>query len=231
MSIETIKECIMENRKLTSLEKRIYIEYAICKNHTGKMEAMKSLSTSCLENPYCKARQKKEGCICQKCYADAMLHCYSTLSEKLKINTKFLTEYELTKKDVPFINASVFRLEAFGDVKNILQVKNYYTIARANKHCKFVLWTKNVNFVDLAGTKPRNVIVIYSEPEINKIWTKSEYDIFKKYHAAVNKIFCVFTEDYIRENSIRINCGSKKCIECMTCYTTNKVWNICEKLR
>ena len=146
MSIETIKECIMNNATLTNLEKLVFIDYSIS-THSGKMEKIPSISTSALDNVYCNARCKNSESICSKCYARRLLTMRKSLREKMNVNHKFYTTYEIPAIAVPHVNASIFRFESFGDVENALQVKNYYTIARNNKHCMFVLWTKNPHVI------------------------------------------------------------------------------------
>lgn len=216
---------ILVNAELTSDEKRIYIDYSICKNHTGKMLGMQSISTSPLENPYCQARKEKENCICAYCYAESMIHKYTTLSNKLKVNTLFYSRYRIEKNDVPLINCCYFRFEAFGDLQNVLQLENYYTIAKANNQTvkRFGLWTKNYNFTNQTKIKkPRNMTIVYSEPILNKLWTISEFELFQKYNPAVDHVFIVCTKDYIKQNNVVVTCGARSCIKCHKCYYCKK---------
>lgn len=222
MSIETIKECIMQGRDLVSLEKRVFIEYSMT-NHSGKMEKIDSISTSALCNTACAVRCKIPCTICERCYARKLLKMRKTLREKLTVNHKFYTTYELTKKDVPSINAKVFRFESFGDLENELQVKNYFTIARANPETFFVIWTKNPHIIADAIKKyrirkPKNFRVIASEYYINRPITDHVWDRYR----FIDKVFAVVTKDYARENSITPNC-SGRCADCMRCYNPNNV--------
>ena len=217
MSIETIKECIMDNATLTSLEKRIFINYSMTK-HSWKMEQIDSISTSALCNTFCATRCKIPRTICEKCYARVLLKMRKNLRDKLTVNHKFYTTYELTKKDVPTINAKIFRFESFGDIENELQVKNYVTIAKANKETFFVLWTKNPQVIAAAMEKhrirkPKNFRIIASEYYINRSIIDHVWDRYR----FIDKCFVVVTREYARENSIKPNCNGK-CIDCMRCY-------------
>lgn len=217
--IINIMDKIDHNEKLTSDEKKIYIDYSICKNHSGKMQGLQSISTSCLENPLCIARRASGSSICAACYAAAQLEHQKTLRNKTHYNTLFYSRYNLTLQDVPTINTRFLRIEAFGDVQNVQQCKNYYTIAKANKGVNFAIWTKNIDLYNAAGKKPSNVIMIYSIPETNMQVTKARYDLLRKYNPIIDKTFSVFTKQYADAENITINCGGRACASCLRCYT------------
>lgn len=219
MSIETIKERIMNGDDLLNIEKLVYIQYSITEpSKGGKMDKIPSISTSALCNENCSSRSKNPACICSKCYARRDLSHKKTLRKKMECNTKFYTQYELTTVCIPLINNTVFRFESFGEIQNEIQVKNYFTIARKNKQCFFVLWTKEPGIIQTAKEKynlrkPGNLRIIASEYFIDSHFA---YDAMKKYKF-VDKVFSVYTKDFAAENNININCFGK-CIECMKCY-------------
>ena len=212
---------IDNNEKLTDYEIKKYINYSLT-NHGGKMTGIRSCSTSCICNEYCKNRMKNKKLVCAECYSKT-LHEIQTLNfpDKMKRNTVFYSNYKLTKNSIPFINESVFRFESFGDISNELHFQNYCTIAAANK-ATFVLWTKNIkiikSYIDQGGKIPKNLLIIYSIPKMNFIPTMKFYRKLKKVYPFIKKLFCVFTNDFIQENNIPINCGGKYCLDCMTCY-------------
>lgn len=228
--IDVIKK-IHALEPLTSDEKKEYVNYSLCVNHGGKMEGINSCSTSCLCNKYCEARRHNDKLICKSCYAAAQLEYQSSTRKKLETNFIFYNNYELHPEDMPPINDDIFRLEAFGDVASVTAVKNQYTLARASKNCLFVAWSKNPVLYSLAGSKPRNFILIYSEPEINKEYSRAEFDLLKKEYPFVNKVFCVFTKEYAAAHAVNVNCGGKHCRQCMTCYSRNKEWYVKELLK
>lgn len=202
---------------------------AICKNHTGKMSGMVSLSTSPI-NPICLARAKNKTSICSHCYSVAMNKRYTTFGSKLINNAMLLSKEVYRVDDMPKINCLVFRLEAFGDLTNTNQVKNYFNLCIANPLVKFALWTKNPNFIEeviIEGyEKPQNLTIIYSSPFVNAKAT----GICEKYKF-IDKVFTVYSKDFVKDNNIAINCGDKKCLNCLVCYLNNDIKEINELIK
>nr|DAZ81353.1 MAG TPA: hypothetical protein [Caudoviricetes sp.] len=198
--------------------------------HTGKMAGMMSLSTSCTMNKNCLYRSKNPKTVCSHCYAQRQLKIYKTLEKCLIKNTEILTGRVLEDRELPIINALYFRLESFGDLNNTTQVINYFNLCKKNKNVRFALWTKNLWLIESvlnAGVKkPSNLQIIYSLPILND---KNE-TIFAWY-PFVDKVFTVFTKDYIKENNIEINCGAESCLKCAKCYKKNNVKYINEQLK
>ena len=126
---------VVETEKVTG------VHYTV--NHSGKMEVMQSLSTSCLCNEYCKNRSSNSELVCSHCYAQRQMKRYKNLNACLERNTEILTSRILKEAEIPMINASFFRFESFGDLINVTQVINYFNICKRNKHVHFALWTKN----------------------------------------------------------------------------------------
>ncbi len=197
-------------------------------NHTGKMEGMQSLSTSCLNNKYCKIYSKDPNRICNKCYAQRQMKMYKNMCKCLEKNTEVLTTKEFKVEEMPLLNASLFRLESFSDLNNEVQLINYFNLCRANKHTNFALWTKNPfiieNVLKIGYKKPTNLQIVLSSPYLNKVEDADKYDF-------VDKVFTVFDKNYIEEHNVKINCGSKKCLACKKCYLKNSIRYINEKLK
>lgn len=200
----------------------------ITENHTGKMEGMQSLSTSCTTNPFCKVRSKDDKSICSKCYAQRMMKMYRSLDDCLEVNTKVLTSKILKEEEIPDINVLYFRFEAFGDLINEIQLLNYFNICKKNPQTKFALWTKNPwiieRLIEQGYKKPRNLQIILSSIYLNVQEDVDKYDF-------VDKVFTVYTKDYIEENNIKINCGAKSCLKCHKCYIKSKTKYINEKVK
>lgn len=184
----------------------------ITTRHSGKMSGMQSLSTSCLLNPYCQARQKDPTTICSHCYAQQLLAYRKTARDCYATNTVILTTAPLADDDVPLINVSYFRLEAFGDLVNRQHAENYCTIARHNPHTAFTLWTKNPALIDPALLPP-NLRVLYSSPLLNTPQT----EMLTRY-PWLSGLFTVYTPTYAKEHGIEINCGARSCRTCLRCY-------------
>lgn len=136
--MKTVREKFLT---VAEAEKATGVHYTV--KHSGKMEGMQSLSTSCLCNKYCKNRSINSDLVCSHCYAQRQMKMYKNLNACLERNTKILTGRILKEVEIPMINASFFRFESFGDLINVTQVINYFHICKKNKHVHFALWTKN----------------------------------------------------------------------------------------
>ena len=199
------------------------LEQAMCKNHTGKMAGMWSLSSSVLMNPHCQKRAENPNCICHYCYAGRMLAMYKTLESKLAKNTELLTKTLISEAFMPRLNCIFFRFEAFGDLNNETQVMNYFNLCHANPFTRFALWTKNPwiiqSAIEQGAVKPENLNIIYSSPALN-----CRADNMLNLYPFIDKVFTVWTKDYLANHpEIKINCGKRKCMECGLCYLKNNI--------
>lgn len=197
---------------------RIALEKAITWNMTGKMEGFISLSTSPLCNAHCIERMNSDVAVCKHCFSARMQKRYKTLREKLERNTELLTKTELQPEDIPFLNAAFFRFEAFGDLNNTLQVKNYFMIAEQNPHCMMTLWTKNPWIIadameEYGITKPENFIVILSSVLLN---VSADADQVTSKYPFIDKVFTVYDKEHAE--NVTINCGARSCATCQRCY-------------
>lgn len=146
--------------------------------HGGKMKGVVSVSTDINSNPFCQARQGNPDCICAKCYAESMMDdtrgVYRRNNGPFKANTEILCGRLLTDEELPVINPAVFplfRVQSFGDVRNVTECLNYFKMARRNPQVRFAFWTKNIAIlakaVAIAG-KPENVQIVLSSERINE---------------------------------------------------------------
>ena len=226
----------------THYETSEIFDYMICKNHADKMQGMTSLSTSVLLNENCQRRRHSElkcqdgaEMICKKCFADNLFNVRKSMQFKYAFNHTVLTHRLFTVDEMPLLNCLVFRLEAFGDLANIIQAENYLRLCKKNPDVHFALWTKNpwilYNAINVYenGKKPKNLKVVYSSPFINKPQT-SALNVYKLRNGKpmIDKVFTVYTCDYAIENNVKINCGNKKCLGCKLCYMNSSVKEINE---
>lgn len=200
----------------------------ITEKHTGKMKNIQSLNTDCTINPNCLKYCKIDGSICQKCFAQNMHKMYGPAFNYF-INTEILTAGVLDKEDLPFIYALYFRIEAFGDLNNEIQLINYFNICKKNPRVNFALWSKNPQIIkkvieEYGYKKPKNLNIILSSLFINKEINIDSFDW-------ADKVFTVYDKNYIKENDIEINCGARSCATCLKCYKKNKIKIINEKLK
>lgn len=189
----------------------------ICVKHTGKMEGMTSINTSTLENPFCESMSKIEGSVCSECYARRQLTYQHTTANKYTESTMDLTSRLLSFEEIPtvFNENGCIRLESFGELHNEIQVMNYFAICRRNPDMNFALWTKRPEIIDKvlkSGiSKPENLNIIWSTLMINGTPEIGKYDFVDGY-------FTVYSAEYAEEHNIQINCGLRKCVECLECY-------------
>lgn len=207
----------------------------VCINHTGKMAGMYSISTSCTLNEYCLKRSKNPESICADCFAQNMFRnpWYKWTMKRCEENTRVLTESVLDPEDLPIINAFAFRFESFGDLKNTIQVINYFNICNANKRVMFALWTKNpfiiANAIREGHAKPSNLIIIYSSPLKDK---PVSLEKIRSVFPFIDKVFTVWTDTAAAAaHNVEINCGARACIKCLKCYTKNSNDEIAELLK
>jgi len=203
-------------------------------NHMNlKLEGICSISSSVHDNCFCKARQAIKDCICKYCYA-ANQQAYQTgLKEHNILNGIILRNvlipvkyFKLLKIIFPYI-----RIESFGDVQNVIQARNYIRIIKAFPEKRCAIWSKNIAIWAQAFQyegKPGNTTYVHSSSFLNK-----PDNIDRKKYRFVDHVFTVYTKDYIKKHNIVINCGGKKCMECIkkqiNCYFRNTEFFINEE--
>ena len=196
--------------------------------HSGKLEGFESMNVSCLDNKFCEAMSKHENYICSKCYARRLETIRNQLHDKLLSNNKILSEKVLPKITLPRVNRLYFRFNAFGELLNMTHLYNLVHICEVNPKTTFTLWSKRIDLIsslDL-GFKPKNLIIIYSSPELNK---RTDIDSLP---IQFDKVFTVYSKDYIEHkyHDVNINC-EQHCLTCLKCYTDNKIKYINERLK
>ncbi len=216
----------------SSLELKPLFDYLITHKMTGKMQGFQSLSTSALENAFCKSyRIQGNNCICSHCYSVRQLKRYKTLRLKLAFSTIVLTEKIYQVKDFPIINTLKFRLESFGDLNNSIQVMNYFTFTTANSDSTITLFSKNPFIIKQAiekynVIKPENMIIIYSIKLINcKLTSQDIKHIFELY-PFIDKLFIVVNNDGIKKEWL-LDKRAIPCLKaCEDCPRNNSCYNL-----
>ena len=198
------------------------IKLKITKKMTGKLEGISSLNTDPFSNPFCMKMSKAPDCVCSQCYSQAMLKAYRKACKKpWADNGEILSERLLLPQELPTIKKDVFRFSAHGEIINKTMYMNYLAIARKNPNTSFTVWTKRKDIIGKVGKDGvGNVILIYSSPKLN--------DLNPVVPTNFDKVFTVYTPDVAGPNDVKINCGKKKCVECMSCYTHNAITHINE---
>ena len=176
---------------------------------TGKLQDFFAINTNTVTNEYC-IKMNKSDAICKSCYSMNMLkgsrkNCQPAFERNSKVFVNLIP-----MEDLPVINAAFFRFHGHGELINFNHMINFHNIAEKNKHCTFSLWTKRKDIIKEYRSiyiKPNNLILIYSNPIVNKPMEMPPL--------AFNKVFNVVEKDHYE--SIQ-NCTGQKCIDCLKCY-------------
>jgi len=181
---------------------------------SGKMEDIPSLNTNTLSNDFCN-KMKNTETICKMCYSHSMLGTFrKNCVPKFELNSKLLSENILSQDEILYRGfgtlSRVARFHSHGELINKIHFMNLLLIC-TNYHCTtFSLWTKrtdivNAVFKDEWDWKPPNLILIYSNPKLDKVMTSVPRHF--------DKVF-----NNVTEKSDQVNCH-QKCKDCMMCYT------------
>ena len=193
---------------------------------SGKLEGLRAISTNTTTNDYCiKQYEKKDSKnICTFCYSQEMLRTYrKNMAQALQRNTDIISKKVIHEDGLPIILDAFFRFNAHGELINEINLINYVNIALKNPHCTFSLWTKRFDIVSKYfkdNKKPKNFILIYSNPKINHI-----LEVVPKY---LDKTFNNVQEDLKKEKQ---NCSGQKCKDCLLCYKVDSTNTIVEKVK
>jgi hypothetical protein len=194
---------------------------------TGKLEDMQAISTNTMTNEYC-IKQNASGNannICTKCYSHTMLKSYrKNMQPSLQRNSDALSSKVHDAIYLPTILQAFFRFNAHGELINLTHLENLNRIAKKNPHCAFALWTKRNDIVSkyyATRDKPKNMILIYSNPKISSIMAKPP----KHFDRTFNNVL-------EHEEVEKQNCTGQKCKDCRLCYTIgNGVTTIVEMVK
>ena len=217
-------------------------------NHTGKMNGMISLSTTCKKNKSCqnkimaalkiavdKVESIKEArkalkryiakhpldtniCICGFCFSDAQQDFQASMVGNLERNYDILNNGIIHDDWIPVLNCLYLRGESFGDFASLPAVINFYKIAEKNRGVNVTAWTKNIIHFINADKAG------YKKPENFKLvfsafCINNVPEVPEAAKHIIDAVFTVFTERYAKLHNIAINCGARACLACLRCYT------------
>lgn len=195
----------------------------IVNHNSNKLEGISSISSSVHDNCFCKARQAIKNCICKHCYAYNQQSYQTGLKEHNIINGIILRNILIPVAAFKRLTIlfPYLRIESFGDVQNVTQARNYIRIIKAFPEKRCAIWSKNINVwsqaFNLEGGKPKNTTYVHSSAFLNK---PDNIDLNK--YNFVDHIFTVYEKWYAKKYNVVINCGGKKCMECIlkrkNCY-------------
>jgi hypothetical protein len=192
---------------------------------SGKLKGIPAINTNTLSNPFCQSMSRNNRLICSNCYSVGMLKTFrQNCCKAFQHNSDLLSKDII--KDIPIIKHDTIRINAHGELINYTHSLNLINIINYNPQTSFTLWTKRYNLINKylsRHSKPKNLILIYSNPIINNV--ASIYNPKLKYF---DKTFNCHTTHDMEQVFYKINC-SMSCIDCMLCYRHNKT-NIINEL-
>lgn len=195
-------------------------------NHmANKLEGICSISSSVHDNLFCKCRQAIKDCICKYCYAYNQQSYQTGLKEHNILNGIVLRNILIPVKafKTVCIIFPYLRIESFGDVANVIQARNYIRLIKAFPEKRCAIWSKNIAIwqkaFEIEG-KPKNTTYVHSSSKLNVC-----ENIDTEKYWFVDHVFTVYTKSFAKKNNIIINCGGRKCMECImkkiNCYYRN----------
>ena len=230
----------------------------ISKGHF-KMEGINNISTNTLTNEYCIKQKDKKDIICNKCYSFKGLNFRKSMINVLQNNSELLSNSIIEWDNLPRIFDLYFRFSSHGELINLNHLENLNNICLKNPKTTFTLWSKRFDIVKKFfdnNEKPSNLILIYSNPVLNKPLEKlpkyfdktfnnviklsykdfynqktmfiDKKDINKTLRANIKKDYETYKNNFDKDNNI--NCF-QKCKDCLVCYTFNNVKTIIEKAK
>ena len=175
---------------------------------TGKLVKIPAINTNTLTNEFCqKMHTSSPQCICWDCYSFAMLEGSRKNCQPAWEHNSLLLKSGLLS-EIPRFNSLYVRFDGHGELINETHFINYLLITDHNPKTTFSLFTKRHKLVKRVletRKKPQNLILVYSNPLVDRITDKIPYYF--------DKVFNTTTE-----KSTRDNCTGRKCIECLACY-------------
>jgi hypothetical protein len=139
---------------------------------SGKLQDIRSINTNTLTNSFCIKQGKNKNSVCSICYSEKMLrtmrkNCVPSWQHNSNLLSKVMIQNEL----LPTILDAFFRFSSHGELINNTHLINLINITNKNPHCIFTLWTKRkdiINKVFKTMNKPKNLILIFSNSQLNK---------------------------------------------------------------
>ena len=219
----------------------------------GKLEGFQAISVNTIANKFCQVMHntERDDIICRKCYSFATLESKrfgNNLEKALQRNSDLLSK-PLDEDCIPFINAAYFRFDAHGELINCTHFENLILIAKNNPHCKFALWTKRKDIVNLVKHNmeqdntpfPDNLILVWSNPIVNAIHFKPPEGFDYAFNNVTYDESEIMYRDLVRggyrmaTNAVADKhykpCTGQKCRDCLNCYDFGNNPCIIEKVK
>lgn len=204
------------------------------KGSNSKLDGMSSINTSPELNPTCEARRKAGvDHICAHCFSKRFFGHRCNMAKPYEENYRYLNEHDLTMEEAAAVPISTLycRIESMGETGGIRHAVNYLKIIEAHPLTQFGWWTKNRHFLQRAleefGHKPKNLSIVLSSAKIGRVYRLDTEERLRTEFQA-DHLFTVYPKDTPDE---QINCGGRRCIDCLRCYKKDTEFFISERLK
>lgn len=194
---------------------------------TGKLETFKAINSNTLTNSFCQkmSTSKRKNIICTECYSVSMLEGFRrntvpALERNTVLSERPITETEIEQIKKDLSRETHVRIHGHGEIINWQHAVNLLVIVERNPRIMFAWWTKRKDIINKLFTrtgKPKNLIMIYSNPFVNKVLDNPP----NWFNKTFNNVSSHPDE----------NCTGQKCKDCMVCYTINDTKTIIEKVK
>jgi len=189
---------------------------------TGKMAGTSHISVQTGDPETCKRCK-----VANICYAARYQRLRPVVKESYRKNGLEITSRIFEMHELPTVTNFQCRFDAFGEIydgeRGDIQLTNYINIATKNPKVNFVLWSRNYRKIEkyfMEHSKPSNFKLIRSTAEVDKPMHHIPND------HVWDGVFSVVSPQYIKDNNIKVNCGTKdnngmkySCVTCPTkCY-------------
>jgi hypothetical protein len=158
---------------------------------SGKCEGILSVSTSCLDAPFCRARRATatDDDVCSVCYARASIVFRRGMDGRLRDNRKMLNRPYVAPDRFPMRvrgnDTVALRLLSHGDVSSVHEANNLLRLARdAPATLPIALWTKNVVAFQFATVEP--------PPRLQYVYSSRKLDVVEPLPGGFHRVFTVF---------------------------------------
>lgn len=187
---------------------------------SGKLLYLDAINSNTLSNEFCiKEHQSPvKNKICKKCFSFEMLETYRVNcipnfeNNSVALSTMIHTDYSYLK----FRN-DIVRLHGHGELINQTHLHNFVELVKFFPKHTFALWSKRTDIIrkyfkikripQATNKIPTNLILVYSNPIVDKVMTK----IPRPFHKVFNNV----SEHYTGGDE---NCTGQKCNDCRLCY-------------
>jgi hypothetical protein len=187
---------------------------------SGKLHGIVSISTSCLDAPWCRAQRyaATPDHVCSWCYARASIMFRKGMDARLRDNRTLLYAAYIAPRVWPQrsdgADVVALRFMSHGDISSVREMNNVMRLAHDAPYDHVALWSKNVRAVQGATVaRDARLQCVYSSPLL---------DVVAEVPRGFDRVFTVFTA---RVPDDVYECRGT-CAECMICYTHNSARSI-----